>query len=106
MTEKQIYDRLRRCYLNCMVKSPEQLQTDEWYSADDIRDWKWHRLGEDKYYHLHLNPDGTVTCSEKNFENDAYHIVDTFSSKEYMHKPDPDLDKECADYYVDDEPEL
>ena len=106
MTEKQISDRLRRCYLNCLVKSPEQLQTDEWYSADDIRDWKWHRLGEDKYYHLHLNPDGTVTCSEKNFENDAYHIVDTFSSKEYMHKPDPDLDKECADYYVDDEPEL
>lgn len=43
---------------------------------------------------------------KKNKENDVYHIINTFSSKEYMHKPNSELDKECTDYYADDEIEI
>lgn len=101
MTEKQIYNRLNRCYLNCMVDNKEQINTDEWYGTDDIKDWEWHRPGNDKYYRIYLNPDSTITCYEKDTENGEYHITATFSNKDYMFEPEPSLSEEC-----DEEPEI
>ena len=100
MTEKQIYNRLNRCYLNYMVDNKEQINTDEWYGTDDIKDWEWHRPSNDKYYRLYLNSDGTITYYEKETENGEYHTT-AFSNKDYMFEPEPSL---TEDY--DDEPEL
>lgn len=101
MTEQQIFNRLNRCYLNCVVDNKEQIMTDEWYGSDDPKIWEWHRPEDDKYYRLVLNPDKTVTLSERASETDAYHIVNSFSSKEYMYEPVPELEKS-----LDDGPEI
>lgn len=97
MTEQQIYNRLNRCYLNCMVDNKEQVMTDEWYGTEDPKDWQWHRPSDDKRYRLVLNPDKTITCYESKSETEAFYKVRIFSSNEYMHEPNPELANDLDD---------
>ena len=104
MTEQQIYNRLNRCYLNCMVDNKEQVMTDEWYGTDDPKDWQWYRPSDNKRYRLVLNPDKTIDCYESNYEKDgiyAFIKVRIFNSKDYMYEPVPELNSD-----VDDEMEI
>lgn len=101
MTEQQIFNRLNRCYLNCVVDNKEQIMTDEWYGSDDPKIWEWHRPEDDKYYRLVLNSDKTITCYVRASENSAYQTVKVFSSKEYMFDPVLELENE-----VDEEPDI
>ena len=94
MTEQQIFNRLNRCYLNCMVDNKEQIMTDEWYGTDEPNDWQWYRPSDDKRYRLVLNPDKTIDCYESKTEKGAFCKVRIFTSKEYMYEPDSELEKE------------
>lgn len=51
MTEKQIYNRLNRCYENILIHDP----LDEWYGDDDFYIWVFYRPSEDKTFKMVLD---------------------------------------------------
>lgn len=100
MTSKQIYNRLNRCYLNCMVDDAEQINSDAWYGSDDETIWEWVRDGK-TIYRLELNIETKqIELSECEYSgtdlhryNGELHTIRVFSDKDYMYEPDPSLSK-------------
>ncbi len=89
MTEKQIYTRLNRCYLNLLVESKDQYLSDEWVGTDDPSVWEWHRPSEDKSYRMTLkaNENGRILLEIKEKADQDYKKVCTFKNEEYNWEP-------------------
>lgn len=108
MTDKQVYNRLNRCYLNCMVNDAEQINSDAWYGSDDETIWEWVRDCK-TIYRLELNIETKqielYECEYSGTDLHRYkgepHKIRVFSDKDYMYEPDPSLFK-----FKDDEPEI
>ncbi len=107
MTDKQIYNRINRCYLNCMVNNAEQNNTDEWYGTDDETIWEWVRDNK-TIYRLQMDVETKkITLYECEYSGDDFHRykgelhkVRVFNDKDYMFEPDSSLVEQ------DEEPEI
>lgn len=107
MTEKQIYTRMNRCYLNCMVDNAEQINTDGWYGTDTVTIWEWVRDNK-IIYRLEFDVETkNITLYECAYSGNDFHRykgelhkVRVFNEKDYMYEPDPSLVEQ------DEEPEI
>lgn len=98
MTDKQIYNRINRCYLNCMVDNAEQINTDEWYGTDDETIWEWVRDNK-TIYRLQMDVETKkITLYEAEYSGNDFHRyngelrkVRVFNDKDYMYEPDPSI---------------
>lgn len=108
MTEKQIYNRLNRCYLNCLIDNKEQIATDAWYGTNDETVWEWVRDGK-VVYRLQFDVETKkILLYECEYSGNDFHRysgelkkVNVFIDRDYMYEPDTELVND-----IDEEPEL
>ncbi len=85
MTEKQIYDRLNRCYMNYFVGNDKEIQkNDEWFGEDDVRIWHWRRPKNDTEYRLMLNAETKEITDERKIGNGKWRKICTYTTRQYF----------------------
>ena len=69
MTEKQIYNRLNRCYMNVLEGDVYEF-TDEWYGDDDLYIWVFYRPSAKETFKMVLDTE-TKSIRVERFKGDT-----------------------------------